>query len=164
MWRLTKLPQLKTVQCSHSGRVGKRIFLLGLLVQCIIGEPPEDDTLWSYKLHKNITRTERQFNLRKTKGTEKDVSESEGHPMPIYLYDIPLRYLEICFVLFIDITFIAFISIYLPMDFISNIALKMYVLILCLTILGICFNTIFIQRKQTESELTVNSASVDPIV
>ena len=152
---LTKMPELKQIQCSHSGQQKDKILLLGVFKQGLIGE--NADNIIYYKLAKHITRTPRRFNLHPHKEGQ-DITEAEDRPIQsLSLLKINFSQLLLLFILYIDISLNILISTLIPIDYrqstfapmLANIAVTTLSSIVLMAIIIFCFKVVLmVQMKQ----------------
>ena len=145
MHRLTKLPDLKQISCKHSGGSEIKIALFGVLAQC--GENDQEYVI--YKVNKHIVRSQRRFNIKRYKEGSRvlDLDSELMHMKDVGISQINLKFLEMIFVLFVVISFIAFmtaLSAEQLKNTIENSWLFILTLILICTFLGIVFNMAFV--------------------
>ena len=138
------MPELKRVQCSHSGKPEGKICLLGVVRQCLIpsgkgGEP----SIW-YSVVKSFSRTPRQFNLRKGQA-EKEPTDPDVKPIKnLGMNQISFGILEVILVIFVTVLFMALVSSLIQLqDSIRNVFLQMFSSVLLTTVCGFAFITAY---------------------
>lgn len=144
MWRLTPMPDLSYIQCGHSGRDNQNIILTGVYSQCTFGDKVEDKPK-GYKIRKNIKRYKRLFHLRQYKDDEEVIDAEDILLRRIDSSQIRLSFLELVWILFVNISIISFVSSKTQFKSINNLWLKMIVSILISTLIAIVFNLLFVK-------------------
>ncbi|CAG2102676.1 unnamed protein product [Medioppia subpectinata] len=139
-WRLTALPPLKTVECRHSGD-DLKIVLLSISVHCVLGErvPGVD-----YKIQKNIVRYVRRFRLIPA-GQPLDDIEDTPLKAHIGYNEVTLSTLEVIWLLFANISFVALIATFVQHVSVSHTLLsRMGVQFAALTVAAVAAQTLVI--------------------
>ena len=136
------MPELKLIQCSHSGTPDGKICLLGINKKTLKGEPGEGAEC--YKITKTISRSPRQFHLRKSK-PEEEAKDPEVKPLRnLRLSQIELSSLELILILLVDVLFMGLISSFNIFDSKPYKFIQMLTLVVLTTLLGIAFNAFLV--------------------
>ncbi|CAG2112600.1 unnamed protein product [Medioppia subpectinata] len=139
--RMTKLPKLTRVVCSHNGDMESKILLMGVLVKGIHNDRERLD--W-FPIRKNIIRNSRQFNLRaKDPETDTKVETPLRH---ISINQISLSFLELLWIVFLDISFIASLVVFMPLPLRQSYSIteEMAVTVGIITPVAIVFHTLVV--------------------
>lgn len=149
MWRLTKLPELKKVNCSHSGSPDVRIILFGVFVLCRRG--PEEYKL--YRINKNIGRENRSFKmilLEKDEG-EDQMIEAEQVQLKSLNLQINYSFLELVWIFFVNISLIGLMAAILPKIYRfypSSVYIEMTITVLICSCAALVFNLLLTKVYQ----------------
>ncbi|XP_054166600.1 uncharacterized protein LOC128964066 [Oppia nitens] len=108
-WRLTKLPKLKYIECNHSGSLETKIKLLYIKIDCKFGGKESI----TFTVMKNIIKNSRRFYFQEPKDLSENDIKIPSTTFNFGISNIYLSYLEIMWILFVDISLMAlFVDIF----------------------------------------------------